>query len=320
MDTLLVVVAVVALALAALLSVVSWKLLRDSRERSAARVAALESLALAEDAEPEPTWHAAMAGEDDGWDLALRRPAEVEPEPERAELEAEFEPELEPEFELKFEPAAAAAAVRRAAPERRYAAVPVSDAMFEAVEERGAPRRRWAVLAAVGVVVAASAGTAYGLRASDALAHLPLPSFGAGTGGAAQSEPLQLLSLRHVVDPSGAFTVTGLVQNPADARQVAGIAAVVYLFDRQGRYFATGRASLDSATLAPGAESPFTVVVPEAAVVGRYRVGFRREDGGVAAHVDRRGQEPAGTTGDAVDEATPTAASAASRRGRVEGD
>jgi hypothetical protein len=318
MDTLLVVVAVVALALAALLSVVSWKLLRDSRERSAARVAALESLALAENAEPEPTWHAAMAGEDDGWDLALRRPAEVEAVPERARVEPEFERERAPELALQFEPVAAA--VRRPTPERRYAAVPVSDAMFEAVEERGAPRRRWAVLAAVGVVVAASAGTAYGLRASDALAHLPLPSFGAGTGAAAQNEPLQLLSLRHVVDPSGAFTVTGLVQNPADARQVAGIAAVVYLFDRQGRYFATGRASLDSATLAPGAESPFTVVVPEAAVVGRYRVGFRREDGGVAAHVDRRGQEPAGTTGDAVDGATPTAASAASRRGRVEGD
>jgi hypothetical protein len=35
--------------------------------------------------------------------------------------------------------------------------------------------------------------------------------------------------------------------------------------------------------------------------VSRYRVGFRTEEGGIVAHVDRRGQLPGGMTGDAID-------------------
>ena len=45
MDLLLVFVVLASLGLAAFMSVVAWKLLRDNRERSAARVAALETLA-----------------------------------------------------------------------------------------------------------------------------------------------------------------------------------------------------------------------------------------------------------------------------------
>jgi hypothetical protein len=33
--------------------------------------------------------------------------------------------------------------------------------------------------------------------------------------------------------------------------------AVVYVFNAQGEYFASGKASLEFAPLAPGAESPF---------------------------------------------------------------
>jgi hypothetical protein len=67
----------------------------------------------------------------------------------------------------------------------------------------------------------------------------------------------------------------------------------VYLFDNTGAYFATGRADLEFRGLRPGEESPFTVKIPETTGVGRYRVGFRREDGSVIAHVDKRGQATA---------------------------
>jgi hypothetical protein len=55
------------------------------------------------------------------------------------------------------------------------------------------------------------------------------------------------------------------------------------------------------AVLHPGEESPFVVRVQVPGRVSRYRVGFRSEDGGAVAHVDRRGQLPDGTTGGSVD-------------------
>jgi len=76
---------------------------------------------------------------------------------------------------------------------------------------------------------------------------------------------------------------------------------VVFLFDRDGNYFATGTAPLDFSLLHPGEESPFVVRVQVPGRVSRYRVGFRSEDGGAVAHVDRRGQLPDGTTGGSVD-------------------
>ena len=72
--------------------------------------------------------------------------------------------------------------------------------------------------------------------------------------------------------------------------------AVVYLFDRDGHYFATGRAGIDVASLTPGDQSPFVVKVAHGSGAARYRVGFRHMDGAVVAHVDKRGQALDGTT------------------------
>src|SRR5439155_12200115 len=110
----------------------------------------------------------------------------------------------------------------------------------------------------------------------------------------------------------GAFTVTGLVQNPLNGQAARKIVAVVYLFDRDGNYFAGGKAALDFTVLPPGDESPFVVHIPNAGRVTRYRVGFRSEEGGVVAHVDRRGQTPGGTTGDTIE--APAVPHAVSRR------
>jgi hypothetical protein len=109
------------------------------------------------------------------------------------------------------------------------------------------------------------------------------PAEPVATSGAPAS--LELVSMRHQRG-ADALTVTGLVRNagPATAGEII---AVVFAFDRDGNYVASGRAALDFPALASGDESPFTVSVPDVQDVGRYRVSFRTETG-VVRHVDRR--------------------------------
>lgn len=188
----------------------------------------------------------------------------------------------------------------------------LADAMFAADEPRQMSIGRWLGLAAAALVILIGAGTVYALNSGTWLSSVTSSWNRTGIAAASAQQPLELLSLRHTTDETGAFVVTGLVQNPAEGAPLKGVVATIYLFDLQGRYFASGRARLDVPALGPGEESPFIVKIPQTAGVGRYRVGFRLDDGGVVAHVDRRGQVPAGTSGDTIDDsggsvATPTA-------------
>jgi hypothetical protein len=102
---------------------------------------------------------------------------------------------------------------------------------------------------------------------------------------AAKDGSLELLSMRH--DRAGdTLTVTGLVRN-AGAVPADRLIAVVFTFDRNGNFIASGRAPLEFVSLSPGDESPFRVSVPDIGDVGRYRVSFRTE-AGIVRHVDRR--------------------------------
>jgi hypothetical protein len=98
--------------------------------------------------------------------------------------------------------------------------------------------------------------------------------------------PLELVSMRHQREGT-TLTVSGLVRNPAAGIAVNGVTAVVFAFDRNGGFVASGRAPLEFGSLAPGDESPFVVAVPNVSDVARYRVGFRTGRG-VVRHVDRR--------------------------------
>ncbi len=171
-------------------------------------------------------------------------------------------------------------------------------AMFAATDEPAAPQRRWLALAFVAIVMAGLMGTAYVLFKPAPLGAAPaatMPQNPAASPGVAQpgNVPIELLSLRHTIDRS-TFTLAGLVQNPPDGAALTHVMAVVYLFDKDGAYFATGRADLEFPTLRPGEESPFTITLPATVPVSRYRVGFRHEDGSVIAHIDKRGQAMAG--------------------------
>lgn len=238
MESLLLVVMVVALVFAVAMSMFAWRVLRRDRGRTEDRVARLRALATA----PEP-------------DLAP---------------ESDFDPEI----------------VYHPAPGLFAPPAPA--------------RTGWgrSVLVVV-VFMAAGAGTVYGLYGMDQSFVWPSLPAGATT----QAQPLELLSLTHRRESGGDFVVTGLVQNPSAARQTPALVAVVYLFDADGQYFTSGKAAIDVPTLAPGDQSPFLIRIPNISKVSRYRLGFRLGDGGVFAHVDRRGEPLIGTTAANVEDA-----------------
>ena len=255
METVLMVVTLVSLALAVGMSLLAWRLLREDQQRSHARSDALREMAAADEIPSTRTG-------DDG--------------------------DAEAEWDTPRAPAARQVIERpRSARPEVFASAP--EPMFDATDERGAPGRRWAALAAVAVIMLGAAGAVYVLSRPEITDAIPGLRDRA-TALSPVARPLELLSLRHEAGPDGSFNVTGLVQNPVDGRLARHVIAVVYVFDADGNYFASGKAALDFTALQPGEESPFVVHIPNVGRVTRYRVGFRSEEGGVVAHVDRRGQ------------------------------
>jgi hypothetical protein len=311
MEPLLLLVTIVSLALGVVMSLVAWKLLRHARVQSAARIEALQAMSAepAEDDEDVPaTPRARVAVPDPAADLprdavSAARFATLDDDdlPIERATPQETAPPAEPARTAEAEPAWDAIrdrpAARSAQAPRRAREIHVR---FAATDEPRAPGRRWAALSAVAAVMVAGFASVYAFYSTDAAG-----AFGrliTASASPATADPLQLLSLKHVTDETGTFVLTGLVQNPASGQPRRGVVAVVYLFDQQGRYFAGGRTPLELTTFHPGEESPFVVRVSGAQDVARYRVGFRMDDGGVVAHVDRRGQLPGGTVEDATDD------------------
>jgi hypothetical protein len=352
MESLLVVVAAVSLALAAIMSTVAWRLLRDNHHRTTTRAEALVALlqssgnfhksptsseesaklvarpadpAAAMPAPPEADTAEAMPVATPAAKPAEARPAAIaaakpepprEPEPTPARKRrhvpaavdgplhdtpvlAGSDPDGESSWDRSFRPVGRGEMPSLDADDAQPVA---TSAMFDAVPPKQMPIGRWLALAAAGLVIVIGAGTVYALNTGTWLSSFTSAGDRDEMVASSTKQPLELLSLKHHTDETGAFVVTGLVQNPVEGGALRGVVAMVYLFDQQGRYFASGRARLDAGTLGAGEESPFVVKIPRAGTVGRYRVGFRLDDGGVVAHVDRRGQIPAGTSGDTIDD------------------
>jgi hypothetical protein len=229
METMLVMVLIVAAVLAVSLALFAWRVLRRNHQQREERVALLRQLAF----DPEP----AIA---------------IEPTPT-----------LDPIDLLRDTP----------------------PPVFAAAYAPPAPRR-WTPVVLVLLFIVVGAGTVYGLYRPDMITAIKTP---------AQVLPLDLFSLSHRFE-AGDLVVTGLIQNPRTSRAVPTVVAVVYVFNEQGDYVASGRTPLEFAPLVPGADAPFVVRVPGVSGVSRFRVGFRAADGSVVAHVDRRGDALDGTT------------------------
>jgi hypothetical protein len=143
---------------------------------------------------------------------------------------------------------------------------------------QGRPLIKAAVVGVMAVFVVVAA--AMGNRSTGAAASASV---------APEQAPLELMSMRHSREGT-TLTVTGLVRNPPGGAEARRVTAVVFAFDRNGGFTASGRAALDFVVLEAGDESPFVVTIPNVTEVAKYRVSFRTENG-MMRHVDRRAEQ-----------------------------
>ena len=252
MDTTLVTVTLLSLGMAAALSVIVWRMLRDEKQRSEARIAALAVLA----ARPAPA--------------------------QSPRLQA-----ATPPVALPVKPPVAAPAKASIAPTSTF----TTSAMFEERLEESPWKNRLAVMTALGLVLASVILFALAANTSKSRSRAAAGAAATTAAAPAPAAGLELISLRDS-RKADALTITGLVRNPSQGAALDRITVTAYTFDDKGSFLASGRALIDVTALAPGDESPFVVSVPVTETVARYRIGFRGEDGRVIAHVDKRQQGP----------------------------
>jgi hypothetical protein len=254
MIALLVVVTLTSLAVAGGLLVYILRLTREERDRSEARAAALAET-LSAGAPASVSLDAATAA------AHRSQPEPAGPEPTETKATPP-EPWAPPD--PSPEPASRAG-------------------MFDATPSRGGSPNLMLIPVVGILVVGISISAVYLWNRPTAQAT--------GTAAAA-APPLELLALRHTRQGE-TLVISGLVHNPEAGRTLQGLTAVAFAFDRQGGFLTSSRASLDFPRLTPGDESPFSIPVPGASAIGRYRVSFRTE-AGIVPHLDRRSDATTG--------------------------
>ena len=164
----------------------------------------------------------------------------------------------------------------------------------QAEVRRGLATRAWSSLRRAAFVPLPPAPTPWGHRAAAvavatvlvagvSLADLPpLPRPGADL-------PVELLSLDHRRQGNH-LAVNGSVRNPRGGTERSKLSITATAFDRSGAIVGTGQTPLPAAVLPPGGETAFTVSLPSAGRISRYRVSFM-EDQSRLPHVDRRRSE-----------------------------
>ena len=279
MEFTLIAVTLLSLFLAISMGVVVWRLVREERRRSAARLAALaaelrsgrgaagnEGPGAGFEPPPPPragsSAHPEPAGAGAGGGPRRRGPS-AHPEPDL------FVPEPPPDSGAAADP------------------LPGGGLFSPPVESTSTGRGRLAAFAGAAVVVLAAVAALFLLSEPDA-----------GTGEDAAPDggrpPLDLIALEHAAE--GPFLdIRGAVRNPPRAPGAERLSVVATAFDAAGTLVATRRAPVETPSLPPGADSPFTVRLL-AAGVSRYRISFLLDDATVP-HVDRRpaGRPPAFT-------------------------
>lgn len=282
MEMLLLGITVISLSVALVMSMSAWRLSREEKRRSAARVAAL-SIAAASDA---PVAQAVSPDNAIGFQA---RPAAV---PEKPRMRAPWAPAPvaadaparsivmtpPPVPELPLNTASGARTLSHASG--------FLGAEVEPAPQASGGRQRSLAVAAAVLFVGLLGGLVWMMsnpRGTSAVAVGP-------------NSPLELVSLRHD-RKNDKLAVSGLVRNPAAGHPVEHLSAVVFLFDKQGAFVTSAKADVDFLKLGAGDESPFVVSLDAPPTVSRYRVSFRTSDG-IVPHVDRRGASPVATEGE----------------------
>jgi hypothetical protein len=279
MDIVLLGITVVSLIVTLVMSIAAWRLSRDEKKRSAARVAALSL---------------AAAGADDA--RTSVNPIGFEARPERVIARAPWAPstaQSSPAAVTSLRPATPAVELplnqparveaRVEAPREKEPGITHASGFLGAaeIERDGGSRQKSLAFAAVVLFMVLSGGLVWmmsGPRGTSAAAMGP-------------NSPLELVSLTHERH-NDKLAVSGLVRNPASGKPIDHLSAVVFLFDKTGTFVTSARANVDFLKLGAGDESPFVVSLEAPSTVARYRVSFRTDEG-VVPHVDRRGASPA---------------------------
>jgi hypothetical protein len=289
MDIILLGITVVSLIVTLIMSLAAWRLARDEKKRSAARVAALSLAASQDDVKASP----AQSVKPIGFEVRTERvtakapwaPSTAQPLPTatvaplRAAAASGELPLNQPARveTVSYEPA------REKEPGITHATGFLGAAE---IEHDGGTRQKSLALAAVVLFMVLSGGLVWmmsGPRGTSAAAMGP-------------NSPLELVSLTHERH-NDKLSVSGLVRNPATGKPIDHLSAVVFLFDKTGTFVTSARANVDFLKLGAGDESPFVVSVEAPPTVARYRVSFRTDEG-IVPHIDRRGASPAPAEGE----------------------
>ena len=261
MDTLLLGITVLSLIVTLVMSATAWRLMRDEKRRSAARIAALSV--------------------DSSTDDALMQFPELpmtEPKVEHRVARAPWKPAAPMVPTI-------APSIREPEPEP---AVTHATGFLGAtnVEHDSGGRQRSLAVAAVAMFVVLSAGLLWMMSGPE----------GTSAVAVGPNSPLELVSLSHARQ-NEKLAVSGLVRNPVAGKPVERLSAVVFLFDKSGTFVASSRAHVDFLKLGAGDETPFVVSLDAPATVARYRVSFRTDEG-VVPHIDKRSASPVPAEGD----------------------
>jgi len=262
----LLIVTLSSMLLAAIMSLVAWRMAAEERRRSEARVAALAEeihapIAVASAAQPQAAYRADAGARAESSRLASFPSARRSPRWDDAIHDLPLRPER-----------------------------PASPDLFTTVQPSGGGSRfaAGAIVAALVVAGALAAFAAAGRRSTPAPASTTAGAArdNRSVAAPAQPAPLELVALGHQRDGER-LTVRGVVRNPASGAAFTGLTAVVFVFDADGGFVTSGRGAIDERVLNPSGESTFVVTVPDAAAVSRYRVSFRSGDR-IVPHVDKR--------------------------------
>jgi hypothetical protein len=251
MEAVLLTVTLLSLMIAVSTSVLAWRVMRNERRRSEARIAALT---------------ADLADVEDHRTIRADRPQA---------------PAVATDLPIHRETVAA--------PPIHDEAVAAPHGMFAPRERGRSVFRVAAAVCAAALMVAVVIGSlvmtsdttrsASSGRASEAAVAAPAAM-------APAQMPLELIALGHERE-ADRLTVRGVVRGAAPAGEKGPLTAVVLLFNREGSFIASGRAEVRPGATDPAGERTFVVTVPSAGDVGRYRVSFRSDDH-ILPHVDKR--------------------------------
>jgi hypothetical protein len=248
MEIALIIITIVSVAAAILAFVSARRAHQDERERSEARVAALAAAAEAH------------GSSDGGW----------------TQVGGEWQWTAEPPGrDTGVGIRDLGLGIRRESP----TTTEHSENMFGTVQREAPAGWRFVLVAAAALIIMLGGALVFLSTSDSEEDHGTVAS-------APQADPLELVSLAHARE-ARVLTITGTVRNPSSGSKIEGLTAVVSLLDNNGGLISTKDVPLDYRALGPGEEAPFTVSVPDAGPVARYRVSFRAGTD-VVPHVDRR--------------------------------